>query len=341
MASDRRPPAHSLSWQESLEATPYKHGFLATLRRLDALHPELPRLGQAKRPADEPVRLGQEPSMAFAPSTLARVEPGSAERPPQVRSYFFGLLGPNGPLPLHLTEYTYDRIRHHRDPTLARFLDLFHHRLLLLFYRSWASAAPEASFDRPADDRFMDYLGSLIGIGSPALRGRDEFPDLAKLYYAGRLAPHVKNAEGLECVLTDLLKVPVAIEEFVGGWLDLPVEDHCRLGSRTTARLGRTTVAGARVWSVQNKFRIRIGPLQLDAFQHLLPGAAGARLLRDVVRQYCGDEYLCEANLILCSGAVPPLQLGRGARLGQTSWAYCTPPAHDVADVFFDLRNAH
>ena len=45
----------------------------------------------------------------------------------------FGLLGPNGPLPLHLTEYVRERLRHHADPTFARFLDLFHHRFALFF----------------------------------------------------------------------------------------------------------------------------------------------------------------------------------------------------------------
>jgi type VI secretion system protein ImpH len=56
-----------------------------------------------------PVRLTQEPSMAFAPATLAAFDPGGDESHPPHFEYFLGLFGPQGPLPLHLTEYARDR----------------------------------------------------------------------------------------------------------------------------------------------------------------------------------------------------------------------------------------
>ena len=105
--------------------------------------------------------------MAFAPSTLSAFEEQAGGRPPRLEQRFFGLLGPNGPLPLHLTEYARDRLRHHGDRTLVRFLDLFHHRLALLFYRAWAEARPTVQHDRPDEDRFATYVGSLAGYGSP------------------------------------------------------------------------------------------------------------------------------------------------------------------------------
>src|SRR5256886_11299842 len=46
-----------------------------SLRSLQARHPALPRLGQATRPKDEPLRLGQDPSLAFAPATIAEILP--------------------------------------------------------------------------------------------------------------------------------------------------------------------------------------------------------------------------------------------------------------------------
>lgn len=67
---------------------------------------------------------------------------------------FFGMLGPNGPLPLHLTEYARSRSIHAGDQTLVRFLDIFHHRFMALFYRAWAQAQPTVSLDRPGEDRF-------------------------------------------------------------------------------------------------------------------------------------------------------------------------------------------
>ena len=41
--------------------------FFQTLRRLECLCADKPRWGEAQRPADEPVRLGQEPTTSFAP----------------------------------------------------------------------------------------------------------------------------------------------------------------------------------------------------------------------------------------------------------------------------------
>ena len=119
------------------------------------------------------MRLGQDPDLAFAPAPLASLEFGATARPPRLQVRLFGLLGPNGPMPIHITEYARDRLRHAGDPTLSRFLDLFHHRFLALFYRAWAQAQPHVNRDRPEDDRFAAYVGSFVGVAPAALRDRD------------------------------------------------------------------------------------------------------------------------------------------------------------------------
>src|SRR5256885_17243685 len=47
----------------------------------------------------------------------------------------------------------------------------------LLFYRAWAEARPTVHQDRPDEDRFTVYVGSLAGHGLPATRNRDAVPD--------------------------------------------------------------------------------------------------------------------------------------------------------------------
>lgn len=113
------------------------------------------------------MRLAQEPSLAFAPATLAAFDPGNEDRAPRLTEYFLGLFGPHGPLPVHLTEYARDRLRNHGDRTFARFADLFHHRMLGLFYRAWADTQPTVSFDRPETDRFNVYVGPSSGWECP------------------------------------------------------------------------------------------------------------------------------------------------------------------------------
>ena len=115
---------------EDVEATPWAHDFFALLRRIEGLTPDVPRLGRGLRPSQEAIRLGQEPELDFAPAALQSLTRGQNPAP-RLGVRFFGLLGPQGPMPLHLTEYTRERLHQRGDPTLSRFLDVFHHRLLL------------------------------------------------------------------------------------------------------------------------------------------------------------------------------------------------------------------
>ncbi len=335
MDSENRTPADAVALSRALEREPYQFDFFQALRRLECSYRDRPRLGRSLRAADDPIRLAQQPSMAFAPSTLAAFEPGKEGRPARLEVNCFGLLGPNGPLPLHLTEYARDRLRHAHDPTFVRFLDVFHHRLLSLFYRAWADAQPTVHFDRPDSDRFALYVGSLFGLGMASLRDRDAMPDLAKLHYAGRLACQTRHAEGLEAMLADFFKLPVTIEPFVAHWLELPVDCHCRLGeSPETGTLGVTTVIGARVWDCQHKFRIRFGPLSLADYQRLLPGGISLERLAAIVRNYVGDELRWDLHLLLRKAEAPPLTLGaKTAQLGWTTWLLGQPLARDADDL--------
>jgi len=321
MAGPDRTPSHLVTLCRALEQEPYKFDFFQALRLLECAHPDKPRVGESVRAVDDPVRLGQEPSLAFAPSTLHSFRPGKEGRPWRLNVNFFGLFGPNGPLPLHLTEYARDRIRNSHDVTFARFLDIFHHRLLSLFYRAWADAQPTVQFDRPRSDRFSVYVGSLFGIGMPSLRDRDVVPDVAKLHYAGRLVCQTRNPEGLQAILADFFKLPVNIEEFIGQWTELPEDCRCRLGeSQNTATLGVSATVGSHVWDCQQKFRITMGPMSLNDYQRLLPGGESLERLVALVRNYIGDELMWDLNLILKQEETPPLRLAETGQLGLSDW---------------------
>jgi type VI secretion system protein ImpH len=282
----------------------------------------------------DPVRLGQVPSVTFAPSTLAAYEVANERHATRLIVNFFGLFGPNGPLPLHLTEYARDRERNSKDETFRRFADIFHHRALSLFYRAWAEAQPTVSFDRPADDHYGRFVASLIGIGMPGYRNRDAMPDLAKQHYAGHLVNRTRHAEGLAAILTDFFKMPARIETFIGDWLELPEDGLTRLGGGAeVAALGQSAAIGRRVWTRQHKFRIVFGPLTLQDYQRMLPGGASFRRLVPIVRNYVGDTLAFDVNLILQRAEVPRIQLGRQGQLGWTSWLTPRRGLSDAGDL--------
>jgi len=334
MAGEDRAQAHALEVLRALQQDVYRFDFFHAVRCLENIHREKPRLGQSLRPVDDAVRLGQEPSLAFAPSALASFKPADEGRSARLSVFFLGVFGPNGPLPLHLTEYARDRMRNSSDPTFARFLDIFHHRMLSLFYRVWANAQPTVHFDRPESDRFAVYVGSLFGLGMGSLRDRDDFPDFSKLHHAGHLVCQTRHADGLKAILADFFSLPLGVEEFVGQWLELPASWLGRLGvSAEESALGRSITIGSRTWDCQSKFQIRFGPLGLKDYEDLLPGGASLKRLKALVRNYAGEVLNWDLRLILKKEDVPALRLGGRGRLGWTTWLTRGPLPQDPPDL--------
>jgi len=333
MADAPRQSADAVRAMQDLEARFAVYEFFAAMRRVECAFPGLHRLGRATRATDEAVRLGQVPSLTFAPSMFVESE-RRGDGKLWLGGVFFGLFGPNGPLPLHLTEFAHDRRHNFRDPTLARFADIFHHRMLCLFYRGWADAQPTVHADRPDSDRFQAYVGALMGVGQKTLRNRDAMPDPARLYHAGRLCSEIKNPEGLEVILEDFFGEQVCVREFVGEWMTLVAEDRLHLGrSMNAPLLGQSSTVGRSVWGVQSRFRIVAGPMSLKAFEHFLPGRPALAQLAAIVRSYVGFELDWDLQLILARPEVPAVRLGTAGLLGWTSWLAPASRTSDADDV--------
>ncbi|MEM6932902.1 MAG: type VI secretion system baseplate subunit TssG, partial [Pseudomonadota bacterium] len=323
MASDERAEASDLTRLEALKNRPTSFHIFQALRIIEATYKNNPRLGRSRRPMQDAIRLAQEAEMAFPPSTVSDFELPEDEKPGLLTNRFFGLFGPNGPLPLHLTEYARDRIRNHQDPTLIAFANVFHHRMTSLLYRAWASGEPAPSFDRPDDDPFASKVDAICGRMGGAVADRDAMPDLAKRHFAGLLAQGPKNESGLLAIISGFLKVPAKVESFVGTWLHLEPHDRWKLGN---SALGLSASLGSRVWSREAKFRLRIGPIGFADYERLLPGGESLERLTAIIRNYLGDAFEWEANLVLKEGEVPDARLGEGARLGYTTWIGTRPP---------------
>lgn len=306
---------------DELERAPWAFDFHMALRHLDRAYPDRPRLGTARAPAEEPIRLGQDPSLAFAPAALRAFTAPKDGVPGQLRVAFLGLFGPGGPLPLHFTERARDSLRAGADGALAAFVDLFHHRLLAFFQRAWADSQPVVAQDRREHNAFLRHVGSLCGLGLPSMFAGGAVPHAAKVQFVARLSGGTRNAEGLEAIIADYFGVRVQIEEFVGEWLEIPREQRWQLGrARDVSTLGENTVAGARSFQRGHKFRVTIGPLGAGQYQSFLPGTARLATLAGLVRAYLGDELEWDLRLLHEPEERPALRLGRSSRLGYNAW---------------------
>lgn len=318
----------------AVRAEPFGRDYFATLRRIECTHAPRPRIGTSTALVDDPIRLGQEGTLDFAPSTISLVQARKGNRPERLLVRFLGLLGPNGPMPLHVTEYIRQRERNAHDPTLARFLDVFHHRYLSLFYRAWALNQPTASYDRPDEDRFKLYIGALAGRGMESAQERDHVPDEAKLHHVGHLANLTKHADGLRQVVEDYFRIKAELIQFVGEWFNLPDDSLCRIGnSRQTGLLGQTIIVGSTIWDCQQKFRLRLGAMGLRDYERFLPTGRSFPVLVDWVKNYAGPAYLWDCQLVLKKEEIPRAQLGTGTRLGWTSWLGGRPFENDADNL--------
>jgi type VI secretion system protein ImpH len=324
MADDAGPTAHHLRLEDlTPDLGPDPAGLEATelLRRLERGGA---RFGHGGPPDREPARLGQQVRLAFATRDVAEVvaEPG---RPMRVTVAAPGLFGPEGPLPLHLTRRALDRLSQRwfaggaegatRDTTFVDFADMLQHRQIALHYRAWADCRPEVQAERAGGGRLQAILAALSGLGLP---GGDAAFAALHLSQAPALGHQVQGPERLTDFLAAALRIPVALEEFVGAWTGIPARLQTRLRGADAA-LGRGAVIGPRAFRRQDRIEIRLGPLSLGEFERFLPGAPGLADLAAATRRILGDTLEVAARLVLRRGEVPAARLG-ATRLGRDGW---------------------
>ncbi|WP_296229234.1 type VI secretion system baseplate subunit TssG [Ralstonia sp. UBA689] len=317
---------------EQLQAEPWRHGFLMLLRRIDACSTKDP-IGRARRPLAEPFRLGQQPSLAFAPREIASASLDGGNL--RVQLFGLGTLGPNGPLPIHVTEIARDRQQSRRDSTLVDFLDIFHHRYLTLLYRAWASAQATASLDRPQEERFSFYIASLTG-QDPDEIAASPLPAHPRLAASAHLVRESRNPDGLRATLMQYFGVPVAIEETVFHWIAIGPTEQSHLGSPgSTSVLGEGFMLGEMVPDRQHKFRIVIGPLDIEAYLRFTPQGVDLPRLVEWVRAFIGYEFEWELELHIKPHRAPPAVIGGPQQLGWSSWLGHMPSGEPITGMRF------
>jgi type VI secretion system protein ImpH len=325
--------------------------------------------GMNMPPSREMLRFRTQPSLGFAASevvTLKREEQAEGDtigsstiqqrprRGGQFARYemtvaFMGLTGAAGVLPRHYTTMLIERVRGN-DTAMRDWLDLFNHRVLSLFYRAGVKYRLPLAYEREAtlgtteSDDMAGLFFSLVGSGTPALRHRLPFDDEVMLRYAGFFAHHPRNAMSLRLMVQDFLEVPAKVEQFQGQWLYLSQEDRSKMPGLgeplgRNNQLGVSVVLGERVWDVQSRFRVRLGPMSYQKYCQFLPSGDALDAVLGLIRMYVGAEFDFDVQPVLAAGQVPALRLGgdaaSGARLGWNAWVMSQRYEQDFAGALF------
>lgn len=321
---------------------PWNYGFTTLVRAISATHDDLPPVGEAQRPQAEALRLGQLASLIFAPREIGEVNWQGDK--PQIRLLGLGMIGPNGPLPIHFTEMIRDRTEAKRDNTLANFLDMFHHRALTHMYRAWSVGQSTAGLDRKDDERFSKYVARLAGDEMDEVQGNTPLPTHARWASASHRIRQSRDPEGLSSTLAHYFGVKVELVEYQRHWIAIESQDLCSLGSpRQSSVLDQGALAGEMVPDCQHKFKLRIGPLSLKQYLRFTPQGheSGSDVLALVewVRAFIGYEYVWEVELLIDYEEAPPSQLGDDARLGWSTWMGKADDHRDITGMVFEPEN--
>ncbi len=344
--------------------------FFQAVRLIQRLAPDAKPVGLSHRPDEEAIRFRSLVSLSFPPSSIHEIGREADLPMPSMTVAFLGMAGVNGPLPLHYTEQMLRLRRDTKGPeryALRDWLDLFNHRLISLFFRAWEKYRFPIPFERGEygwrdPDAFTRCVYSLIGVGLKPLQERLRVPDparpdkplgqiddLALMRYAGFFAHRPRNAVSLERMLGDFLKLAVKVVQFQGHWLRLDPSNQSAIapGLGNNA-LGQSVLVGDRLWDIQSRIRIRIGPLDYETFQEFLPDPRPIPerkkifLLGQLIRLYAGPELDIEIQLILKKDDVPGCEVGKrvgmGTRLGWNTWSKRKPLPKDSEDAVFLVR---
>jgi type VI secretion system protein ImpH len=313
--------------------------------------PVLP-VGGDVPPEQELVHFRALPALGFPPSAISGARlPESADEPAEMTVAFLGLTGPAGVLPEHYTTLLLQRLRQ-RDTTLRDFLDVFHHRLVSLFYRAWEKYRLPFLHERRrldsagGDDPPAWALYCLASLGTDKLRGRLEIDDETFLYYSGHFAHWPRSAVALQALLEDYFEMPLRVEQLHGQWLHLGADDQAVLPRPDLPqgrynRLGFDLMVGERVWEVQSKFRLRVGPLTFAQFCRLMPCGDGLRPLCQLTRAFVGPEFDFDVQAVLLPAEVPWCRMssdGDGAYLGWNTWVRSDAFTRPVEDAVFSME---
>jgi type VI secretion system protein ImpH len=303
-----------------LLAEPYQFDFFQAVSLLERMRPEATSVGEGVNADREAVRFEAEPSLDFPASEISGIEHSARKTAPSVmRVAFLTLAGVQGPLPRPYIERMLGSRA--RSGALKAFLNIFHHRLVSIFYRARRKRRLAMDGRAPEESIAAPMLRAVAGLDNEAFAGRLAVPDGATLRYAAMLAQRPRSALGLERLLTSYFGVVVRVRQFIGRWRPLEPEDATCLG-RSAHVLGESAVLGDRVWDQAGRVRLVVGPLSLRHFMDLLPGGTAMPALRDLARLYLGPEVEIECQLVLRAAEVPSASLAAPAesRLGLTSW---------------------
>lgn len=323
-SEEREPQPHLTEIRDRIESEARRFSYFRLVYLLERLYPGAPPVGQLGPASAERIRLRGDPSLVFASSDIAELKhvkyPDEVERV-RVSAAFMGLYGSVSPLPTYFVEQIAQQDYQGGPQPIREFLDVFHHRLLSLIYRTWSKYRFAVMYRKQGKDPFTQRMFCSVGIDG----FRDVETPLARflyLKYAPMLASKSRSARGLNVVMNDLFgSLGVSIEQFIGHWtlIEKPLRNKMGVANHV---LGESLTIGRYVYDGSGRFKIKLGPLSYDEYLSFLPGGSRRPLVKAAVDTFTRGMYDVDLELHVKKDEAPMLRLSsdRPSVLGRTAW---------------------
>ena len=301
----------------------YRFPFLQAVSLLERFYPNKKPVSSTLLPGEEVVRFKVKPDLTFPPSDISGLEHSDPQKPVSMEVAFMGLIGPAGVLPHTFNELALERI-YNRDHSMVAFLNLFHHRLISLFYLAMKKYKTALVYQPDGHDRISSCFLSLAGLGTPGLLEKMGLPDESLIHFgSGFFSRTVPSVAAIESAVGYFAGEAVHVDQFIERLVPLGEAEKTRLGA-ANSHLGKTAMCGSFIWESQTKFRVNIGPMGYKKFARFLTGKKSMKPLNSLIRYTAGIEYEFEIRLCLKKEEIPKCILGKGATvpplLGWTTW---------------------
>lgn len=314
---------------DALERTGHRYAFFQAVSLVERALRAPVSVGENGPASREVVRFTADASMAFAPSDISAVRRRTTVGPDgeetvrvEIETTFLGLYGPSSPLPPTVNEAIVSNAVD--SDALRGFLDVFNNRMIGLIYRIWRRYRHAQVFREDGRDEITRLVGSVAGaldlVDGAGMDDRAVLSKRSVLANAASVGLFCHSASVLERILEDALPgVRATVEEWVPRRATIVEEQRWQLGADNSA-LSRDAVLGAHVPDICGKFRVWFGPLDLDGFVALLPGAPWRRALDHLIRRVLRDHLIYDVMLTIRPSAAPAWTLGDDKALGHTAW---------------------
>ncbi|GLR04982.1 type VI secretion system baseplate subunit TssG [Vibrio hyugaensis] len=243
------------------------------------------QLGTDALPKDEKVSINVNPSLGYENAQLCAVKTQRNDKL-CLETNLIGLTGEQGVLPQHYSELALSR-KKEGDSAMVDFYDIFNHRLLSLYYRSWQLSQLASQVGAHSEGRRSPF-GSII----ESVTGQTK--ELAN-HFSGIFASPNRSKSALKGMLESLAGCNVRLHEFQGQWLHLSAEDQTRLVSKSMpegqfAQLSHGASVGAKAWNINAGITIELFPNTAEQVKHLLPNTACMGTIKSLTHDFLGKH---------------------------------------------------